>query len=150
MLLQIQLSGHADTKIQGVISMKNKKMKKIGATLSSSVAALSMMLMNAVSASADAIDVNDNGKAAVVLADLSGLLKWINDLGDTAKYIGYAISVLAVIIAGIMLIGGGNGGMSKTKGVFIGILGGLAILGFGPAIIQDFQAATSSGMLFIK
>lgn len=95
--------------------MKNKKMKKIGATLSSSVAALSMMLMNAVSASADAIDVNDNGKAAVVLADLSGLLKWINDLGDTAKYIGYAISVLAVIIAGIMLIGGGNGGMSKTK-----------------------------------
>ena len=69
--------------------MKNKKMKKIGATLSSSVAALSMMLMNAVSASADAIDVNDNGKAAVVLADLSGLLKWINDLGDTAKYIGY-------------------------------------------------------------
>ena len=96
--------------------MKNKKMKKIGATLSSSVAALSMMLMNAVS-SADAIDVNDNGKAAVVLADLSGLLKWINDLGDTAKYIGYAISVLAVIIAGIMLIGGGNGGMSKTKGV---------------------------------
>lgn len=109
-----------------------------------------MMLMNAVSASADAIEVNDNGKAAVVLADLSGLLKWINDLGDTAKYIGYAISVLAVIVAGIMLIGGGNGGMSKTKGVFIGILGGLAILGFGPAIIQDFQAATSSGMLFIK
>ena len=120
--------------------MKNKKMKKIGATLSSSVAALSMMLMNAVSASADAIDVNDNGKAAVVLADLSGLLKWINDLGDTAKYIGYAISVLAVII----------GGMSKTKGVFIGILGGLAILGFGPKLIQDFQSATTSGMLFIK
>ena len=111
-------------------------MKKIGATLSSSVAALSMMLMNAVSASADAIDVNDNGKAAVVLADLSGLLKWINDLGDTAKYIGYAISVLAVIIAGIMLIGGGNGG--------------LAILGFGPKLIQDFQSATTSGMLFIK
>ena len=130
--------------------MKNKKMKKIGATLSSSVAALSMMLMNAVSASADAIDVNDNGKAAVVLADLSGLLKWINDLGDTAKYIGYAISVLAVIIAGSMLIGGGNGGMSKTKGVFIGILGGLAILGFGPKLIQDFQSATTSGMLFIK
>ena len=130
--------------------MKNKKMKKIGATLSSSVAALSMMLMNAVSASADAIDVNDNGKAAVVLADLSGLLKWINDLGDTAKYIGYAISVLAVIIAGIMLIGGGNGGMSKTNGVFIGILGGLAILGFGPKLIQDFQSATTSGMLFIK
>ena len=70
LLLQIQLSGHADTKNQGVISMKNKKMKKIGATLSSSVAALSMMLMNAVSASADAIDVNDNGKAAVVLAQV--------------------------------------------------------------------------------
>ena len=98
--------------------MKNKKMKKIGATLSSSVAALSMMLMNAVSASADAIEVNDNGKAAVVLADLSGLLKWINDLGDTAKYIGYAISVLAVIVAGIMLIGGGNGGMSKTRCIY--------------------------------
>jgi len=130
--------------------MKNKKMKKIGATLSSSVAALSMMLMNAVSASADAIDVNDNGKAAVVLADLSGLLKWINDLGDTAKYIGYAISVLAVIIAGIMLIGGGNGGVRKTKRGFLGSFSGLAILGFGPKLIQDFQSATTSGMLFIK
>ena len=68
--------------------MKNKKMKKIGATLSSSVAALSMMLMNAVSASADAIDVNDNGKAAVVLADLSvcssGSMTWVTLLSILA------------------------------------------------------------------
>lgn len=131
--------------------MKNKKLRKITKVLMSSMTALTMMFITALSASAEAAVSNGNSAAATVLADTSGLIKWIGELGDTARYIGYSISGVAVVIGAIILIGGGNGGMNKVKGIFIGILVGIAILGFGPAIIQDFQAATStSGMLIIR
>lgn len=123
--------------------MKNRKSRKLLSMILSLAVAVGMMFPTAAAASAETPAAETGPAAVTAYADTSGLVSWINDLGDTAKYIGYAISGVAVIIIAIMLIGGGNGAISKVKGAAIGVLGGIALLGFGPAIIQSFADATS-------
>ena len=77
-------------------------------------------------------------------ADTGGLVSWIEDLGGTVRTIGIAIGLVAVVVLGIMLIGGGNGAISKAKGVAIGICAGIAVIGFGPAIIAELASATGA------
>lgn len=128
--------------------MKTRRLRKVSSVILSLAMAVGMMFSTATIANAETPVSATETATVTTYADTSGLVNWINELGDTAKYIGYAISGVAVIVIAIMLIGGGNGSISKVKGAAIGVLGGIALLGFGPAIIQSFADATS-GMLVL-
>ena len=96
---------------------------------------------------ADSIEVPAEKTKSVVMEQATaadGLIGWIKGLNGTVKGIGLAVAGVAVLVLGIMLIGGGNGAMSKSKGVAIGICVGVAVLGFGPTIIDEIASATGS------
>lgn len=112
------------------------------------VSTIIMMTATVFSVSADnVIAEKANAGQQIVTeqaADTGGLVSWIEGLGGTVRTIGMAIGGVAVIVLGVMLIGGGNGAISKTKGVAIGICAGIAVIGFGPAIIAELASATGA------
>ena len=112
------------------------------------VSTIIMMTATVFSVSADnVIAEKANAEQQIVTeqaAETSGLVSWIEGLGGTVRTIGMAIGGVAVIVLGVMLIGGGNGAISKTKGVAIGICAGIAVIGFGPAIIAELASATGA------
>ncbi|MBR1421925.1 MAG: hypothetical protein IJ571_00585 [Ruminococcus sp.] len=113
------------------------------------ISAIVMMTATVFSASADGVitekAAKQSGQQTVMeQADTGGLVQWIEGLSGTVKTIGMAIGGVAVLVLGIMLIGGGNGAISKSKGVAIGICAGIAVIGFGPAIISELASATGA------
>ena len=112
------------------------------------VSTIIMMTATVFSVSADnVIAEKANAEQQIVTeqaAETSGLVSWIEGLGGTVRTIGMAIGGVAVIVLGVMLIGGGNGAISKTKGVAIGICAGIAVIGFGPAISAELASATGA------
>ena len=103
------------------------------------ISTMIMMTATVFSASAsEVVKASDSDSVITVMADAdpTGLTGFIQNISGTVTTIGYAVAGLAIIVLAIMLIGGGNGAMSKAKGAAVGICVGIALLGCAPGILK--------------
>lgn len=108
-----------------------------------------MMTATVFSASAEEIVTSNQKTENVVTIQASGdaasgLINWITSLNGTVKSIGLAIAILAVLFLAISLFFGGNGAIPKLKSTGVAIIGGIALLGFGPTLITEIANATGA------
>lgn len=69
--------------------------------------------------------------------DTSSITSFLSEAATAIKTIGFSIAVIAVIALAILIIGGGNQGMQKGKGMAISILVGVVVLALGTSIITS-------------
>lgn len=67
------------------------------------------------------------------------LTTWMESFQEPVKGLGYAIAIISVLVLGIIMITGGQQGLSKGKGMAAGIVAGIAVLSFGVAIVATLQ-----------
>lgn len=81
--------------------------------------------------------------APVVLAadnPLQSLADWINDWAGYVKVLVPAIGTVAIIIIGIITMTAGSQWSGKAKGLMVSVIIGIAIVAYGPSIINAWYA----------
>lgn len=72
----------------------------------------------------------------------NGIVQVIQNIGTQGQLIGGAIAIVAIVIAGVMLMTGAfSGGMRKGLGIVASVLVGCIVLGGGTAVAPMFIKA---------
>ncbi len=113
--------------------MKNKLAQK--ATASS--VALTTAIMSAVDAYAEAPDAQVMATSNM----FQPVADWFNSLGEQAKVLVPAIGTIVIVIIGIVLMLAGSNWSRTAKGLLGGLIAGIALVCYGPAIITSLMGS---------
>ncbi len=66
-----------------------------------------------------------------------GIVSWLNSWSDGVKTLVPAIGTLAIIIIGIVVMVAGSNWSAMAKKLLVGVMAGIAIASYGPAIVTQ-------------
>lgn len=78
-----------------------------------------------------------SGSTTPSSAASSGILEWISEIENLITTIGFALAGICVLALGIIVMTGGEQGLSKGKKMAVSILAGLAIMLFGGTFVTS-------------